>query len=159
AALTCLEPPMNTNPNTIFITTSIPYVNASPHVGFALELVEADVLARYHRQRSRDVRLQTGTDEHAFKNVLAARAAGVSTSDFVATHAAKFRALASALSISHDDFIRTTEPRHKRVVEWFWNRLKPEDVVERDYEGLYCVGCEDFLRTDDLVDGNCADHG
>jgi methionyl-tRNA synthetase len=142
----------------IFVTTSIPYVNAAPHIGFALELVQADVLARSHRQRGRDVRLQTGTDEHAFKNVLAARAAGLSTQALVDSNAARFRALVGTLNVSADDFVRTTERRHARVVDWFWRRLAADDIVVRDYRGLYCVGCEDFLREEELIDGVCPDH-
>ena len=143
----------------IYITTSIPYVNAAPHVGFALELVQADVLARYHRLRGVETRHQTGTDEHAFKNVIAARRAGVPTRAFVDRNAAEFRRLSTALDISHDDFLRTTEPRHRSAVEAFWRRLKPDDLELRSYTGLYCVACEDFYREADLLDGRCPEHG
>lgn len=142
----------------VYVTTSIPYVNARPHVGFALELVQADVLARYHRLRGHDVRLQTGTDENALKNLLAAKVAGVDPHELVSSNAEKFRVLGGALNISVDDFIRTTEPRHHQGVDWFWRRLKSGDLYWQSYRGLYCVGCEDFLREAELIDGYCADH-
>jgi len=144
--------------NPFCITTSIPYVNAPPHLGFALELVQADVLARYHRLCGHAVRFQTGTDENAIKNVLAARALGLPTRSLVDRHAAAFRELVVALGISADDFLRTTEPRHRSAVQAFWQRLRPADVYRRYYHGLYCVGCEDFVQERDLVNGNCPEH-
>lgn len=140
-------------------TTSIPYVNARPHLGFALELVQADVLARYHRLCGHAVRLQTGTDENATKNVLAARALGLSTQDLADRHAAAFRDLGVALGISADDFLRTTEARHRSAVHAFWGRLRPGDIYRRSYRGLYCVGCEDFVQERDLLAGRCPEHG
>ena len=142
----------------IYITTSIPYVNACPHVGFALELVQADIIARHHRLCGRETRLQTGTDEHAFKNVIAAERAGIPTRAFVDRNAAQFRRLSAALDISVDDFLRTTEPRHRRAVREFWHRLAPDDLEHRTYTGLYCVACEDFYRPEELVDGRCPEH-
>ena len=142
----------------LYVTTSIPYVNAAPHVGFALELVQADVIARYGRLTGRSVRLQTGTDENAGKNVLAAEQLGVTTQELVDRNARRFRELTRALGISADDFVRTTEPRHRRGVHAFWKALQPGDVVQRDYTGLYCTGCEDFYLERDLVDGKCPDH-
>jgi len=144
---------------TVYITTAIPYVNARPHVGFALELVQADVVARYSRLIGNSTRLQTGTDENAFKNVLAARKAGVDTQQFVDGNSALFEQLARRLDISFDDFVRTTESRHRRGVELLWKSLRPEDVYVRDYSGLYCAGCEDFYQEKDLVGGLCPDHG
>lgn len=143
----------------LYVTTSIPYVNAEPHIGFALELVQADVVARFGRLTGREVRLQTGTDENALKNVLAAEQLGLTTQELVDRNAARFRNLGRALGISADDFVRTTEPRHRCGVEAFWRALRPEDVVERDYVGLYCPGCEDFYLERDLVGGACPDHG
>src|SRR3954449_7036609 len=96
-----------------YITTAIPYVNAEPHLGHALELVQADVLARHRRLRGQPVRLLTGTDDNAFKNVTAARAAGVDVRTFVDANAARFAALREPLTLSFDDFIRTgTDARH-----------------------------------------------
>jgi methionyl-tRNA synthetase len=144
-----------------YITTSIPYVNARPHVGYALELVQADALARARRRTGHEVRLLAGTDEHALKNVLAAAAAGVPTAEFVATNAAHFEALAARLAISLDDFIRTgADPRHAPAVVALWRRSEAQgDFYRRWYEGDYCQGCEQFYAPADLVDGRCPEHG
>ena len=105
----------------IYITTTIPYVNARPHLGFALELVQADVLARHHRRRGENVRLQTGTDDNSLTNVLAAEAAGVGVQEFVDRNAEAFVALSGPLSLSVDDVIRTSRDlRHRVGVERFW---------------------------------------
>jgi methionyl-tRNA synthetase len=108
-----------TTPHT-YITTTIPYVNARPHLGFALELVQADVLARHHRRHGDHVRFQTGTDDNSLKNVLAAEAAGIGVQEFVDSNAAAFIALAEPLSLSVDDVIRTSrDRRHRAGVERF----------------------------------------
>ncbi|HEX3514825.1 MAG TPA: methionine--tRNA ligase [Trebonia sp.] len=145
----------------VYITTTIPYVNARPHLGFALELVQADVLARYHRSAGERVRLQAGTDDNSLKNVLAAEAAGVSVQEFVDANAAAFIGLAEPLSLSIDDLIRTSsDPRHRAGVERLWRACAASgDLYRRHYEGLYCVGCEQFYTTAELDDGRCPDHG
>jgi methionyl-tRNA synthetase len=108
-----------TTPHT-YITTTIPYVNARPHLGFALELVQADVLARHHRRHGDHVRFQTGTDDNSLKNVLAAEAAGIGVQEFVDSNAAAFIALAEPLSLSVDDVLRTSrDRRHRAGVERF----------------------------------------
>lgn len=142
-----------------YVTTSIPYVNARPHIGFALELVQADVIARYHRLIGHETRFQTGTDENALKNVLAAQDQGISVRQLVDQNSELFQKLSDALEISYDAFIRTSEDRHARAVHLLWQSLKPDDVYLTQYTGLYCVGCEDFLLERDLVDGLCPDHG
>ena len=144
-----------------YITTTIPYVNARPHLGFALELVQADVLARYHRRRGEQVRFQTGTDDNSLKNVLAAEAARVGVQEFVDGNAAAFTALTGPLSLSVDDVIRTSrDPRHRRGVERFWQACASSgDLYRKHYEGLYCVGCEQFYPRGELNDGRCPDHG
>lgn len=141
-----------------YLTTTIPYVNAPPHIGHALELVQADVIARYQRTQNHAVRFQTGTDENAFKNVLSARALGISVQQLTDINAAHFAALVNALHISTDAFVRTTSDAHKLAVTTFLARLKPDDVYHRGYHGLYCTGCEDFYLPADLVDGLCPDH-
>ena len=142
------------------ITTSIPYVNAQPHIGFALELVIGDVLARHARKREKTTWFLNGTDDNSLKNALAAEAAGVSTQAFVQRNADRFEALSALLNISNDDFIRTSsDPRHARAVVKLWQACEANgDLYERTYEGLYCVGCEQFYREPELVCGLCPDH-
>ncbi|HTJ31998.1 MAG TPA: methionine--tRNA ligase [Dactylosporangium sp.] len=137
-----------------YVTTAIPYVNAAPHLGHALELVQADVLARHRRLRGEHVRFLTGTDDNALKNVTAARAAGVGVRAFVDANAARFAALRGPLELSFDDFIRTSaDPRHAAGVERLWRAgAARDDFYPRSYRGLYCPGCEQF------VDGPCAEH-
>jgi methionyl-tRNA synthetase len=142
-----------------YITTTLPYVNARPHVGHALELVQADVLARYHRGRGDPVRFQAGTDDNSLKNVLAAGAAGAGVREFVDRNAEAFGALGGALSLSVDDFIRTSrDPRHRPGVEAFW-RACSADLYRRRYTGLYCIGCEQFYTPAELRGGGlCPEH-
>ncbi|HIJ73319.1 MAG TPA: methionine--tRNA ligase [Candidatus Hydrogenedentes bacterium] len=142
-----------------YVTTSIPYVNARPHIGHVLELVQADAIARYRRLIAENVRFQTGTDENAFKNVQAAQEQGISTQQLVDRNSAVFRALCRKLEISHDSFIRTTEERHLQGVHAFWRRLSEGDIYKKNYAGLYCLACEDFYLEKDLVDGLCPEHG
>ncbi|MCZ6886869.1 MAG: methionine--tRNA ligase [Gammaproteobacteria bacterium] len=144
-----------------FISTAIPYVNASPHIGFALELVITDVLARHSRLRRHETFFVSGTDENSLKNVLAAERAGCDVKDFVAAHAAEFKALTEPLDLSTDDFIRTSvDCRHAPEVESLWRAVEAAgDIYRADYTGLYCVGCEQFYREPELVDGRCPEHG
>lgn len=143
----------------MYLTTSIPYVNAAPHIGHALEFVQTDVLARYYRLMGQDVILQTGTDENAFKNVLAARKLGVTTQDLVDQNASVFRNLIDTLDVQYDTFIRTTESRHHQTVNELWRALDPKDLYIKEYVGRYCDGCEDFYQEKDLDRGLCPDHG
>jgi len=144
----------------LYLSTTIPYVNARPHVGHALELVQADVLARHHRRVGDEVRLQSGTDDNSLKNVLAAQREGISTKELVNRNASAFASLREQLSLSFDDFIRTsTDPRHRPGVERLWRACAASgDLYLRDYHGLYCVGCEQFYSEDELVDGTCPEH-
>lgn len=144
-----------------YITTAIPYVNAEPHLGHALELVQADVLARHQRLRGRPVRSLTGTDDNALKNVTAARSAGVPVRQFVARNASRFAALRDPLALSLDDFISTSaDERHRPGVERLWRQcVEQGDVYRRRYEGLYCAGCERFYTEDELSGGTCPEHG
>jgi methionyl-tRNA synthetase len=145
----------------LYLSTTIPYVNARPHVGHALELVQADVLARHHRRIGDEVRLQSGTDDNSLKNVLAAEQEGVSTRELVHRNASIFAGLREHLSLSFDDFIRTgSDSRHRPGVERLWRACQASgDLYRRDYQGLYCVGCEQFYTEDELVGGNCPEHG
>ena len=141
-----------------YITTTLPYVNARPHIGHALELVQADVLARYYRGRGDAVRFQAGTDDNSLKNVLAADAAGVGVREFTDRNAEAFGALGDALSLTVDDFIRTSrDPRHRPGVEAFWRACSGDLYLQR-YTGLYCTGCEQFYVPAQLRDGRCPEH-
>ena len=144
-----------------YITTAIPYVNAAPHLGHALEFVQADVLARHHRLRGQPVRFLSGTDDHALKNVLAARNAGVPVANYISSAADRFQALQELLDLSCDDYIRTSsDPRHRPGVDYLWRRCADAgDFYQHTYTGLYCIGCEQFYEPDSLADGVCPEHG
>ncbi|OGZ22225.1 MAG: methionine--tRNA ligase [Candidatus Nealsonbacteria bacterium RIFCSPHIGHO2_02_FULL_43_13] len=146
--------------NKFYITTSIAYTNAPPHIGFALELVQADVLARYRRIAGDDVFFLTGTDEHGAKIVRAAKNAGKTPEEFTEEVSKKFKKLTEALNLSNDDFIRTTDQKkHWPSVIKVWLKLKENgDIYKKEYEGLYCVGCEAFIKEKDLVNGLCPLH-
>jgi methionyl-tRNA synthetase len=145
----------------IYLSTTIPYVNARAHLGHALELVQADVLARHHRRAGDQVRFQTGTDDNSLKNVLAAEAEGLSTCAFTERNAAAFAALRGPLALSFDDFLRTgSDPRHRPAVERLWRECAANgDLYLKHYEGRYCVGCEQFYRPSELPGGLCPEHG
>jgi methionyl-tRNA synthetase len=147
-------------PDRLYLTTAIPFVNGSAHLGHALEYVQTDVLARHARARGTAVRFLTGTDEHAAKNVHAARAAGDDVAAFVARNADGFRALADALAVSYDDFLRTSaDPRHRPAVEEIWRRCAANgDLYRERYTGWYCPGCEEFYDPDALPGGRCGEH-
>lgn len=143
-----------------YITTAIPYVNSKPHLGFAMELVQTDVMARHWRHRGHEVRFLSGTDDNSLKNAIAAEAEGVSTRELVDRNAAAFYGLRDLLQISFDDFIRTSaDPRHKVGVDRLWKATDASaDLYRKDFEGLYCVGCEQFYNESELVDGRCPEH-
>lgn len=141
-----------------YITTAIPYVNAEPHIGFGLEIVQTDTIARYHRLLGKDVYFLTGTDENALKNVQAAEEQGISVKKLVDKNSDKFYQLKEALNLSFNEFIRTTEKRHIEGAQALWKACKKEDIYKKKYKGLYCVGCEAFLTEKDLVDGKCPEH-
>src|SRR3990167_5437802 len=123
--------------DSFYITTTIPYVNAEPHIGFALELTQADALARYQRLNDREVFFSTGTDEYG----------------------QKFLELKGILNLSYDNFIRTTSVGHITAVQEFWRLCnKKGDIYKKIYRGLYCVGCEKFITEKDLKDGFCPLH-
>lgn len=143
--------------NKVFISTSIPYVNAAPHLGHALEFVQADVLARHHRLIGDKVFFLSGSDENSLKNVRSAEKVGVSVMELVTDNFNKFYELKDLLNISFDDFIRTTEERHFKGAQKLWSACE-KDIYKKKYSGLYCVGCEEFYKEDELVDGLCPDH-
>lgn len=140
-----------------YITTAIDYVNAFPHLGHAMEKIQADVLARYHRFIGEDVRFVSGTDENSLKNVLASERAGKSVQELVDANAGVFRSMGDALGLSYDDFIRTTEKRHFDAAQKLW-RACAKDIYKKTYSGLYCVGCEEYYKEEDLENGLCPEH-
>jgi len=145
--------------NKFYITTAIDYVNASPHIGHAYEKICTDALARWHRFRGDDVYFLTGTDENAQKNVQAARQARLEVKDFVRQNSLKFIELCNKLNLSNDDFIRTTEERHKKVTQLIFKKIYDKgDIYKGIYEGLYCRGCEAFLTDKELINGKCPEH-
>jgi len=143
-----------------YITTSIPYANAGPHIGHILDPLIADVLARYHRKNGDDVRFLTGSDEHGAKIVRTAEAQNKTPRQLVDENAVKFRSLKDLLNLSWDDFIRTSdEKRHWPGAQKMWNQLVASgDIYKKKYRGFYCVGHEAFITEKDLVDGICPDH-
>ncbi|MDO8743424.1 MAG: methionine--tRNA ligase [Candidatus Azambacteria bacterium] len=143
-----------------YVTTSIPYVNANPHIGFALEIVQADVLARYHRQKGDGVFFLTGADEHGVKIVRAAESAGKTPKEFTNNITKKFKDLKKTLNLSYDDFIRTSDKkRHWLGAQKLWLKLYDAGkLYKKSYKGLYCVGHEAFITEKDLVNGKCKDH-
>ncbi len=141
-----------------YITTAIPYVNAKPHIGHALEYIQADALLRYFRATGDAVRGQYGTDDNSLKNVRAAEAAGEETETYVARHAEVFKNLKDVLALTFDDFIRTREERHMRGAQKLWSMFKPEDIYKKKYRGNYCVGCEMFYTDAEAPGGICTIH-
>ncbi len=143
-----------------YVTTSIAYTNAPPHIGFSQELIQSDVLARYHRFLGEDVFFLTGTDEHGQKVVRAAEEAKKSPEEFTNEISNQFETLTKVLDLSNDDFIRTTDrKRHWPVVKKVWQKLREsDDLYKKKYEGLYCIGCEAFITKKDLVDRKCIHH-
>tara|TARA_B100000745_G_scaffold282203_1_gene215392 strand:- start:2595 stop:4043 length:1449 start_codon:yes stop_codon:yes gene_type:complete len=149
----------NSRKGSRYITTTLPYVNASPHIGFALEAVQADTFARYWRLTGHDVFFSTGTDEHGQKISQKAQEEGIDTQEYVDRYAAEFNNLKEALNLSNDNFIRTTSDQHKKAAQELWKRCEAAgDIYKKSYTGLYCVGDEMFLRDVDIVDGKCPNH-
>ncbi len=141
-----------------YITTTIPYVNAEPHIGFALELVQADIIARSRELQGREVFFSTGTDEHGQKVAKAAEAEGKNTQEYVDEYAVKFRELKEKLNLHPNlHFVRTTDPHHIEAAQKMW-KLCEKDIYKKKYKGLYCVGDEAFVKETDLVDGRCPNH-
>ncbi len=142
-----------------YITTAIDYSNGEPHLGHAYEKIGADCVARYRRLRGDEVYFSIGMDEHGQKVAQAAEAAGADPQAWVDGIASQFEAAWTELAISHDDFIRTTEPRHERAVAELFRRVQAGGYIsEGMYEGYYCVGCEAFKSEKDLEDGQCPLH-
>lgn len=144
---------------TFYITTTLPYVNADPHIGFALEIIQADVLARHYRNQGFDVVFNTGTDEHGIKIYRKALEEKKDPQAYVDEYAAKFHVLKEVLGLSYTNFIRTTNPDHKAAAQEFWMRcFNNGDIYKKKYQVKYCVGCELEKTDSELVDSKCPIH-
>jgi methionyl-tRNA synthetase len=142
-----------------YITTPIYYANGEPHIGHTYTTIVADMLARYHRLCGEETFFLTGTDEHGEKVAATAEKQGISPKALADRNSARFREAWDELDIRYDRFIRTTDADHQRTVQTLLQRVYDAgDIDFREYEGLYCVGCERFLTERDLVDGLCRDH-
>lgn len=144
-----------------YITSAIPYVNAKPHIGTALDFLYADYLARFHRDvLNEEVYFLAGTDEHGQKIARSAEEKGINPQEHVDEMSKTFQELLMKLNISNDDFIRTTEERHKEGAQELWRRAKAAGAIfKKIYEGLYCVGCEAYKTEKELDEnGNCPNH-
>ena len=143
-----------------YITTAIPYVNAKPHIGHALEFVQADVIARFHRQKGEEILLLSGSDENALKNVQAAEQASVPVQQFIDENAELFVKLASALGVQFYVFQKGSNLKHHESSQKLWELCnKAGDIYKKSYEGLYCVGCETFYTPGELNENQeCKEH-
>jgi methionyl-tRNA synthetase len=147
-------------PKTFYITTTLPYVNADPHVGFAMEIIRADIIARSKKLQGFEVFFNTGTDEHGQKLFDAAKKAGKDVQEYVDGYAEHFKNLIPMLGLSEDiHFVRTTDEQHVRAAQEFWKRCCDNgDIYKKNYSIKYCVGCELEKQDSDLVDGKCPLH-
>jgi methionyl-tRNA synthetase len=151
---------MNKNEK-LYITTTLPYVNAEPHIGHALEFIQADAISRYFRKKlgEENVFLNLGTDEHGQKMLEQSKEEGLSVQEFVDKYAQRFKDFCKLFFVEYDYFYRTSDPEHHKAAQEFWKRCDEKgDIYKKKYSGLYCVGCERFLTEKDLVDGKCPDH-
>ena len=144
----------------ISLTTTLPYVNADPHIGFALEIIQADIVARYYRDLGYEVFFNTGTDEHGLKIFRKATEEGKDPQAYVDEYAPKFDRLKSALALTYNSFIRTTDAHHIAAAQEFWRRCDAAgDIYKKKYQVKYCVGCELEKTESELDDqGRCLIH-
>ena len=137
-----------------YITTTLPYVNADPHMGHGLDFIQADTLARYWRLMGHDVFFNTGTDEHGQKIAQKADEKGQARQEYVDYYANEFQKLKGAFNLSYDKFIRTTDEAHKKAAQVIWKKCAAAgDIYKKKYKGLYCVGCEVFYKAEELTEG------
>ena len=147
---------MNANKQKYYLTTAIAYTSGKPHVGNTFEIVFSDAIARYKRMRGYDVYFLTGSDEHGIKIQEKAEKAGVSPQQFVDQVAGEIKRIWDLMDTTYDQFIRTTDPRHMRVVSHIFNKLYEQgDIYKGEYSGWYCTPCETFYTESQLVDGKC----
>jgi len=146
----------------LYITTTLPYVNAEPHIGHALEFVQADALSRYFKTKLGDgnVFLNMGTDEHGQKIWEKAQNEKLDVHEFVDKYAERFKDFCSLFFVEYDNFYRTADEEHSLGAKKFWEACRENgDIYKKKYSGKYCVGCERFITEKELVDGKCPDHG
>ncbi|MFH1456721.1 MAG: methionine--tRNA ligase [Patescibacteria group bacterium] len=142
-----------------YITTTLPYVNAEPHIGFALEIMQADAIARWHRQQGDDVFFNTGTDEHGLKIYRNAIKQNKDPQEYCDEYAVKFDDLKKALNLSYDNFIRTTDEHHIKAAQEFWKKCEEKgDIYKKNYKIKYCVGCELEKTESELENDKCLIH-
>ncbi|MDO9028106.1 MAG: methionine--tRNA ligase [Candidatus Roizmanbacteria bacterium] len=143
-----------------YITSAIPYVNAPPHIGHALEFIQVDTIARFHKLIGDKVTTLTGSDENALKNVQAAEKAGIPVQEFVDKNAQLFLELTKKLNTQFDVFQKGTSLNHFQSSQELWNKcFEKGDIYKKNYEGLYCIGCETFYTDTELNDkGECFEH-
>src|SRR3989338_10490069 len=143
-----------------YLTSAIPYVNARPHIGHALEFIQADTIRRYQRLMGKDVRYLCGSDENALKNVQAAGDAKIPVQDFVDRNALLYQSLAEKLNVHFDYFQKGSDKKHFSASQKLWQLCdKAGDIYKKSYKGLYCVGCEEFKTKTDLNEqGECPEH-
>ncbi|MEX0917770.1 MAG: methionine--tRNA ligase [Candidatus Paceibacterota bacterium] len=140
-----------------YITTTLPYVNDEPHIGHALEFIQADALARYWRHMGHEVFFNTGTDEHGQKIAQKAAESGQDVNEYVDHFAKRFEELnREVFGLSFDAFIRTTDPQHMEAAQEMWRRCDAAgDIYKKEYSGLYCVGCEVYYKESELDENKC----
>lgn len=144
---------------TFYITTTLPYVNNDPHIGFAMEIIRADVVARFKRLEGHEVFFNTGTDEHGAKLYEEAQKNKISPQEYVDGYAKRFKELVLSLNITANNFIRTTDDNHILAAQEFWKISEANgDIYKKNYKVKYCVGCELEKTDSELVDGKCAEH-
>lgn len=149
----------NTSNKPFYITTTLPYVNGRPHLGYALEAVQADVIARAARSAGSEVVFNIGTDEHGQKIYQKATEEGVTPQEYCDRMAEPFRALRETLDVSYTHFVRTTDEQHVAAAQEFWRRCAESgDIYKQQYQTKYCVGCEMEKTDSDLDHGVCPDH-
>ena len=142
-----------------YITTTLPYINSEPHIGFAREIIEADVLSRFHRTLQDEVFFNTGTDEHGLKIFQKAEEQGIDIKEYCDKLSASYLGLKELLNLSFDSFVRTTDEHHIEAAQEFWKLCeKNGDIYKKMYKTKYCVGCELEKTDSQLVDGRCPDH-
>jgi len=138
---------------TFYVATAIPYVNAKPHIGNAMDYMLGDTLARYHASLGEKVFFQVGTDEHGNKVALKAEEAGLEPQAYTDQMVPAFHAMLEALNVRYTKFIRTSTPEHKQAVQLIWQKLQPY-IYKGTYEGLYCIGCEAFVTAKEATTNN-----